>query len=146
MSKKFDFYEMVNLTESLIQVIETESELLSKFKIKKIAELQGEKDLLIARLEEQRDLMESEKKNHESLTSDNINTLRRLADRYEDALSEYQVELFKASSVNEITVKIIADTVRDHVERNNGYGQNGTRAVNGKLYSPSAAIKINQQF
>ena len=140
---KFDYYEMVTLTTSLVEIIIAETELLKIMKINEISGLQPQKQEIALKLEVHQKALKESQDIKNSLTADQIQNLRKLALEFDVAIRAYQTVLFKAQQVNEAVVKMISDVVREHANRHKGYNHlNGKRSA----FNNAPAIKINEQI
>lgn len=148
---RFDFYETTSLIRSLIELLSFELELLSQMKIDDLKPMQVKKNQLSDDLEKQLRAYEQNKAVKASMTAARAQELRQLLKEYETVMAAYHDELFKAQQVNESTIKMIVQLVREHAQRSNGYGKNGTRSGvtefnNGSYGSIAPALKFNQQI
>ena len=147
----FDFYKTTNLISSLIEVFSFELELLAQMKIQDLKPMQAKKSQLTLELEAQLTAFRSNHAVKASMTAARASELKELMAKYEEVMAAYHYELFKAQKVNEETIKIIVDVVKEHAQRSNGYGKTGTRRgvaeFNNTSYaSATPALKFNEQI
>lgn len=147
----FDFYKATNLISSLIEVFSIEIELLAQGKLQDLKPMQAKKSQLTLELEAQLAAFKSNHAVKASMTAARAQELKELMATYEKTFEAYHYELLKAQKVNEETIKIIVDVVREHAQRSNGYGKTGTRRgvaeFNNASYASAApALKFNEQI
>lgn len=148
---KFDYYELTSTLHSLIELLSTELELLDQMKIQDLKPMQVKKQQLAFTFEQQQQALRANPQIKARLSADQTQDLRKLAQDYEALMNIYQEQLFKTQQVNEATIEMIAKLVKEHSQRNNGYGRTGSRRgvahMNNTAYaSSSPALKFNQQI
>jgi hypothetical protein len=144
----FDFYKMSSLTQMIIEIMLQEGDLLRDIKISEIVKFQRQKHEISTQLEAQQKALRAGAQNQATLTAEQIQQLRKLAKDYEDALIYYQKQYYKAHKVNEITVKMITDTVTEFANRNRGYNHLYSKRKFGHslLNTHAPAMKINNKI
>ena len=82
-----------------------------------------------------------------SFSASELEALRKLAADYEDALTHYQKQFYKARTINEITVRMITEAVAEYTNRHRGYNHLAKgRKINGNMYAGAPAMKLNESI
>ncbi len=143
----FDFPLLVDLTRQLTDIVRQETALLRAMKISDLREFQSAKHNISSALEKQQDLIKGNAEIRDSLSPDQKSTLRMAAGEFDEALQQYQRELLKAQSVNQLVMEKIMEAMKEHVEKNQPYNGSGNRNLSGtELARNTPAMKFNQQI
>lgn len=141
----FDFYEFSDAVTSMTELLDQEAELLAQMKIKEVGSMQAKKLELADRIAAQQKVLQADPYTCKRLSNQQIDQLRQFATAFENSMRSYELELRKTSSVNQILVKMIVDSVREQVRSQTTYGNfqmADARAQNE--YMP--AIKFNEKI
>ncbi len=143
----FDHQYLGRLTQELTAILKRETDILKTMRIADIKPILARKQEIALEMEKQRGLLHDAPELITALTDTEKDNLRALAAEYDEAVQEYQIELFKAQRVNALILQNLAEHVRDHVQQNRGYGRNGTQNMSGiELARNTPAIKFNENI
>lgn len=143
----FDFYELVKLTGSLVEILNRESEILRSMKIQDIEPMQEEKKVLSLKLEAQHQALRMNPALKSTLSATQIEELRTVSKQYDSAVKLYEAEFYRAKTINDITVRMIAEVVEEHLQKDRAYSVDGTKAgnINTRTVANTPAFKLNEQ-
>ena len=132
---------LIDLTERLSAVIETENELLSTRRPREIGPCQPEKSRLAAAYAEEIRAVAADRNRYRGAGESLISKLKEITGDFEEKASHQRALIEGVKRVSEGVVKAVAEEVRAAQPRAAGYGQKGpTPAQN------PASIAIDQKF
>ena len=135
------------MTEELAAILRHETQILKEMNISEIKPLLVRKQEIAYEMEKQRNFLTANPELVNTITSEDKLRLRHIAADYDEAMQEYQVELFKAQRVNAAIIHKLAEFVRDEVQQSRGYNKRGTQNLNGtELARNTPAIKYNESI
>jgi hypothetical protein len=142
---KFDYYEFTEAVMSMTELLDQEAEYLATMKIKQVGDMQRKKMELTDRIATQQSFLREEPHYYTLMSNQQVDQLRQYSTAFDKSLKNYEDELLKANSVNQILVKMIIDTIREQVRSKSTYmnfQMSDARAQ--KEYMP--AVKFNEQI
>jgi hypothetical protein len=143
----FDAKYLGSLTQELADILRQETLILKTMRITEIKPLLIRKQEIALAMEKQRELLHSAPELIAELTNPEKENLRVVAADYDNAVQDYQVELFKAQRVNALIIQNLAEQVRSHVQQNRGYNRAGVQNLSGtELARNTPAIKFNEKI
>lgn len=141
----FDYYDFVDSVTSMTELLNQEAEFFALMQIAKVEKMQRKKLELTDRIEAQQRFLKKHPYVYKNLTNQQIDHLRQCLTAFESALRTCEDELQKASSVNQILVKMIVDTIRDQVKTQTSYANfQKTDARSQSKHMP--AVRFNEQI
>lgn len=121
--------EITSVASRLSDVLAKENQFLIAMKIKEVAELQEEKNKLIAALDIQKKILALDPTIKLGFTQDDIREFEHISLQFEENLKENYRQLLRVKEINRKVVETIAKAIAENTTSQTGYNPQGTAAA-----------------